>query len=70
MQAVSHKELSESLKAWFVEVGRLPAWVRIKSPVWAVLRDNLRVLGHWRARPRGNPSKGFKVSRERMSGDS
>ncbi len=67
LNPVTHKALSESVQAWFCEVRGMPEWVRTKSPVWRVLRDNLRPLGHWRARPRGNPKRGYLVSRERMN---
>ncbi len=66
---MNHKALAEALERWFTVVSALPEWVRTKSPVWAAMRDNLKALGHWRARPRGNPQKGFKVSRERMNNE-
>lgn len=66
---MSHKELAERLQEWFSKVAGLPEWVRTKSPVWVAMRDNLRVLGNWKNRPRGNPGKGFRVSREKMSNE-
>ena len=64
---MSHKELAKMLQEWFSGVSGLPGWVREHSPVWRVLRDNLRVLGNWKARPRGNPKKGYRVMAERKN---
>ena len=64
---MEHKNLAERLQEWFTLVSALPDWVRTKSPVWVAMRDNLRALGHWRARPRGNPKKGFEMSRKNMN---
>lgn len=33
--------------------------------LYKLLRDELNRLGHWRNKPRGNPSKGYKVMKER-----
>jgi len=66
---MSHKELAGLIQGWFSEVGRLPVWVRTKSPVWRVLRDNLVALGHWRAKPRGNPKKGYQVRMEKANNE-
>lgn len=63
---MSHKELADRLQEWFSQVAGLPEWVRVKSPVWVAMRDNLRVLGNWKNRPRGNPKRGYLVSRKAM----
>lgn len=64
---MNHKDVARRLQEWFTLVSALPVWVRVKSPVWVVMRDNLRVLGNWRNAPRGDPAKGFKVMKERAN---
>jgi len=63
---MNHKSLAEELQVWFCEVKAMPEWVRCKSPVWSTMRDNLRLLGNWKNRPRGNPKRGYLVSRKNM----
>jgi hypothetical protein len=66
---MNHKSIAEGIEGWFSDVGGMPEWVRVKSPVWRVMRDRLTVLGHWKNRPRGNPKRGYLVSRERMKNE-
>ena len=35
--------------------------------LYRLLRDELRALGFWRAKPRGNPALGLKIALERKS---
>ena len=41
------------------ELRRRVRRMRHDSPLYIVLRDELRSLGYWRALPRGNPKAGY-----------
>ena len=35
------------------------------QPIYRILRDELKKLGFWKFRKRGNPSKGYRMMREK-----
>jgi hypothetical protein len=38
-----------------------------RSKLFKVLKKTLSELGHWRNKNRGDPSKGYKISRSKIS---
>jgi hypothetical protein len=38
------------------------------QPLYRLLRDELLLLGFWKFKGRGNPSKGYKAMRNRKTG--
>lgn len=66
--AIRHDEMARVLEEWFVLVEGMES--KERSEIWSrsaigiVVRGRLRDLGYWKNLPRGNPAKGFKVSRE------
>lgn len=51
-------------------------WLKVKlqmkpnslrhSEIYKVLRDSLTALGHWKAKPRGNPKKGYNRMKDQQ----
>ena len=37
------------------------------SPLYKLLKTKLTELGYWKAKERGNPRKGFRMMRERLT---
>lgn len=35
--------------------------------LYRILRDELTKLGWWRAKPRGNPEKGYKIMKDKIN---
>jgi hypothetical protein len=38
--------------------------IKYHQKLWRVLKYEIGLLGYWRNKPRGNPSKGYKKSRK------
>jgi len=41
----------------------------IQSKLWKLLQEEIGARGHWCAKPRGNPQKGYLVSRKKFKGE-
>lgn len=59
-------ELASGLRAWFKRLCSASPQARRKSPVWVALREIVTTCGNWKNRPRGNPKRGYLVSRKNM----
>ncbi len=72
---MTQKELYQELKAWFLrKKGNRNMWS--DNPVGRLIQQELYYMAHWKAAPRGNPSKGQEIMKcnkakkeEREQGD-
>lgn len=49
---INLKELRQDIRA-----------MNSRKRIYRVLKEELSLLGHWKNRPRGNPKKGYAVSK-------
>lgn len=63
---VKELELADALSAWFGVRRGADDKARRASPVWRVMRDELRALGNWKNAARGNPRAGYRAMKERV----
>ena len=41
--------------------------LKYDQKLYKVLKDELSAIGHWKAKPRGNPAKGYRIATEARS---